>query len=121
MNQDPDTYSIIGAAMEVHKILGHGFLESVYQEALEEEFKVRDIPYEREFEIRIQYKEKLLNGYFKADFLCYDAIVVELKSIKAVTNIEEAQLLNYLKAAKIKKGLLLNFGTPRLDVKRYAN
>jgi len=107
--------------MEVHNTLGHGFLESVYQEALEEEFKLRKIPYKREFEIKIMYKEKLLSSFFKADFLCYDEIIIELKSIKQITNIHEAQILNYLEATNKKKGLILNFGTPRMDIKRYAN
>jgi GxxExxY protein len=121
MNQDPNTYSVIGAAMEVHKVLSHGFLESVYQEAHEEEFQAQNIPYKKEFDIPVRYKNKTLNQSFRADFLCYDNLIVELKAIKKITNIEEAQLLNYLKATGISKGLLLNFGAPSLEIKRYAN
>jgi len=103
MNQDPDTYRIIGAAMEVHRELNHGFLEAVYQEALEEEFKECDIPYCREYNIEIRYKANTLRQLYRADFVCFDSVIVELKSIRKITVIEEAQLLNYLKATGFKK------------------
>lgn len=118
MNQDKLTYNIIGAAMEVHKTLGSGFLESVYQEVLEKEFKLRDIPYSREHLIRIKYKGEVLTQYYKADFICYDSVIVELKALSELTSVHESQLLNYLKATGIKKGLLINFGTSSLQTKR---
>ena len=115
------TYEIIGACFEVHKTLGNGFLEAVYQEALEEEFILRDIPYEREKQLRIEYKGKQLKKYYVADFICYDNIIVETKAISNLTTIDEAQVLNYLKATKIKLGLLVNFGTKSLQKKRLIN
>jgi len=93
-----EVYNIIGAAMEVHKILGCGFLEAVYQEALELEFQYRKIPYEREVQLDIYYKEQLLKKHYQADFICYDDIIVELKALSALTSEHESQLLNYLKA-----------------------
>ena len=118
MPDDSQTREIIGAAMEVHRILGHGFLEAVYQEALADEFLRRGIPFEREFEIPIAYKEKRLSVSYRADFLCYGEVVVELKALASLTTVDEAQLLNYLKATKIGRGLLLNFGAPSLQYKR---
>ncbi|MCB0795038.1 MAG: GxxExxY protein [Flavobacteriales bacterium] len=116
--RDPDTHAIIGAAMEVHTLLGAGFLESVYHEALIRELDERGIPYEAEVELLIAYKGEHLATFFRADLICYDSIVVELKALKAIGGPEEAQLLNYLKATGIERGLLLNFGSPRLEVKR---
>ena len=105
-----ESYKIIGAAMEVYNQLGHGFLETVYQEALEREFSLRGIPYEREKELTIYYKgEKLLQTY-KADFLCYGMIIVELKAVSTLEDGHRAQVYNYLRATKNKLGLLINFG-----------
>lgn len=118
MERDEQTYSIIGAAMTVHRELGHGFLESVYQEALELEFKLADISYSREFELPIRYRGKILTTGYRADFLCYDVIIVELKAIDRMTSREEAQLLNYQKASGKEKDLLLNFGAGSLEYKR---
>ena len=118
MPDDSQTREIIGAAMEVHGILGHGFLEAVYQEALADEFLRRGIPFQREVEIPIAYKEKRLSVSYRADFLCYGEVVVELKAISSLTTVDEAQLLNYLKATRIRRGLLLNFGGPSLQYKR---
>ncbi|MEM3484487.1 MAG: GxxExxY protein [Candidatus Methanomethyliaceae archaeon] len=111
------TYAIIGAAMEVHRILGPGFLESVYEEALAHEFDLRSIPYERQAKLAVRYKE-IIAGEFKADFLVDGKVVVELKAIKALTEGDEAQLLNYLKGTGYRAGLLLNFGAPSLEYKR---
>ena len=117
--QDPETYAIIGAAMTVHKELGHGFLEAVYHDSLELEFKRCGIPYSREHSIPVEYRGELLGTPYSADFVCYDSVVVELKAIKATTDIETAQVLHYLKATKMARGLLINFGSPRLEYKRF--
>jgi len=115
---DPQTYKIIGAAMEVHRVLGSGFLEPVYQEALEIEFQCRDIPAVREAQLPIIYRDQHLNTSYRADFLCFDSIIIELKATTQLAPIAEAQVVNYLKAAHLNRGLLLNFGTPRLNYKR---
>jgi GxxExxY protein len=111
------TYAIIGAAMEVHRILGPGFLESVYEEALAHEFDLRGIPYERQAKLAVRYKD-IVAGEFRADFLVDGKVVVELKAVKALTEGDEAQLLNYLKGTGYRVGLLLNFGSSSLEYKR---
>lgn len=120
-DKDPETYAIIGAAMEVHSVLGCGFLEGVYHDALELEFTQRNIPYARESRIPIIYKGKTLGTPYRADFICFDSVIVELKAIKALTDIESAQVLHYLKTTSLEKTLLINFGTPRLTYKRFIN
>lgn len=115
---DPQTYAIIGAAMEVHKTLGHGFLEAVYQEALAREFSMRSMPFRREAEMPVLYKGERLNTGYRADFVCFDAVVVELKALQAIGGTEEAQVINYLKATGLQCGILLNFGTTSLQYKR---
>ena len=117
--KDPQTHVIIGAAMAVHTELGHGFLEAVYQEALEKEFKLKNIPYEREKEMRIAYRGDILKAMYKADFVCMGSIIVELKALTNLSGVEEAQVINYLKASRLNKALLINFGTPRLQFKRF--
>lgn len=105
-----ERYDIVGAALEVHKILGPGFSEYVYQDALEIEFQERGIPYEREVRIVAEYKGIALKHDYFADFICYDDIIVECKAVESILIQHEAQLLNYLKASKYKVGLLINFG-----------
>jgi GxxExxY protein len=106
--------------MKVHSELGCGFLEAVYQEALEIEFKNKKIPYIREQKLPIYYNGQELKTYYQADFVCYDNIIVELKAIKALSEIEKAQVFNYLKASKLKKALLINFGESHLVFKRFV-
>jgi GxxExxY protein len=116
--QDAHTHAVIGAAMAVHGELGHGFLESVYQEALKVEFEMRQIPFLREVHLPIQYRGQLLNSHFQVDFICYDSVIVELKAIQKLSSIEISQVINYLKATGMSKGLLINFGAQRLEFKR---
>ncbi|MBR5639588.1 MAG: GxxExxY protein [Muribaculaceae bacterium] len=104
-----ECFEITGAVMEVHSNLGTGFLEEVYQEALEIEFKKRGIPYEREKILHIFYKGEELKKFYKADFVCYDKIIVELKSVKEVLPEHRAQVINYLKATGLQLGLIYNF------------
>jgi len=114
------TASIIGAALEVHSILGNGFLEAVYQDALAIEFEKRKIPYEREKQIQIQYKGITLSKTYIADFVCFDEIIVELKALSATTKEHDSQILNYLKASKCRIGLLFNFGERSLKPQRFV-
>ena len=115
---DPRTFAIIGAAMEVHRQLGCGFLEAVYQEALAFEFASRKISFKREVCLPIHYKERLLATAYCADFICFDGVVVELKALAHMSGTEEAQVINYLKATGFEVGLLLNFGGRSLQHRR---
>ncbi len=118
--KDTKTYRIIGAAMEVHRILGPGFLEAVYQEALAIEFTLRNIPFRSEVYLPIHYKDHLLKKKYRADFLCFEQIIVELKAICKLSGIDASQIIHYLNATKFKKGLLLNFGAESLEYKRFV-
>lgn len=116
--RDPRMYELIGVAIEVHKQLGCGFLESVYQEALSIELGLREIPFRREVKLPVDYKGKTLATSFCADFICFNSIVVELKALAVMSGAEKAQLINYLKATRYKVGLLLNFGARSLQHRR---
>lgn len=113
-----ETNEIIGAAIEVQRVIDCGFTEPIYQEALEKEFQLRGIPYEREKIYQVHYKGILLDKQFRADFVCYDKIIVELKAVDSFTKEHTSQVFNYLKASGLQLGLLLNFGTPILGKKR---
>jgi GxxExxY protein len=113
-----ESYKIIGAAMTVHNELASGFLEAVYQEALEKEFCVQCIPYKREVSLPIYYKGELLAKNYIADFICYDKIIIELKAASVIKSEHKAQVLNYLKATKYELGLLINFGEDKLKYTR---
>jgi GxxExxY protein len=115
---DPQTYKIIGAGMAVHSELGCGFLEKVYRLALPIEFERMGVPFATEKNLRICYKGTTLPvGYF-VDFICFESVVVEVKALSAIGGQEEAQLLNYLKASGIRRGLILNFGATSFQHKR---
>jgi GxxExxY protein len=116
-----EAYEIIGACMEVHSILGPGFLESVYQEALSREFREREIPFMPQWGIELFYKGEKLAKRFFADFICYEEIIVEIKAFEGLIPEHEAQLINYLKATHKPLGLLINFGASKLQYQRYAN
>ncbi len=116
-----ECYQIIGAAMEVHKELGSGLLEAVYQEALELEFKERGIPYEREKKLVVNYKGHQLEKYYIADFVCYGKIILELKAVEALLPVHTSQVLNYLNIADMKLGIIMNFSSNSLSYKRVVN
>ncbi len=116
--RDPRTYAIIGAAMEVHAKMQCGFSEPVYQDSLEVEFGLRSIPFEREKQIVVYYKGRPLPSRYKPDFICYGEVVVELKALDQITNVERAQVINYLKATGYKIALLVNFGARSLEYER---
>jgi GxxExxY protein len=116
--KDRETYAVIGAAMSVHNELGCGFLEAVYQEALENEFLHLKIPYRREVRLPIYYRGDRLNNYYQADFVCFNSIIVELKALQQLSGTEDAQVINYLKAANFQRALLLNFGAKSLQYKK---
>jgi len=113
-----EAYEIIGSCMEVHSQLGCGFLEAVYQEALEIEFQERTIPYQREVALKISYKGAVLKKEYVGDFICYNNIIVELKALSKLESVHESQVLNYLKATGFKLGILINFGEQSLKYKR---
>ena len=117
-----EVFQIIGAAIEVHKVLGSGFLEAVYQEALEYELSLRKIPSISQQPLKIQYKTHVLNKEYIADLVCFNSIVVELKALQRLTGHEESQLINYLKATGVRVGLLINFGSSgKLEWKRLVS
>ena len=118
--RDSRTFATIGAAMEVHQQLGCGFLEPVYQEALMIELETRSIPFVQEVELPVFYKGRKLKATYRADFICFGSVIVELKALLRVGNVEESQIINYLKATGHEVGMPLNFGAPSLQYKRYA-
>ncbi len=116
-----EVYAIVGAAMEVYNVLGVGFLEAVYQEALELELQSRSIPFVARKPLTISYKEHQLAKEYVADFVCYDQIIVELKALDRLSGKEESQVINYLKATGLRVGLLINFGNQgKLDWHRFV-
>ncbi len=115
---EKESYKIIGACISVHKELGCGFLEAVYQEALALEFRNHGIPFEQEKSLDIYFKSIKLNKKYVADFICYNKIVLELKALSKITTEHDSQLLNYLKATGLKLGILVNFGEKSLKYKR---
>jgi GxxExxY protein len=115
---DPETYAIIGAAMEVHRVLGCGFLEAVYCAALALELRCRQIPFAAEILLPISYKERPLPLHYRVDFLCYDSVLVEVKALATLGPREDAQARNYLRASNCTRALILNFGTTSLGHRR---
>jgi GxxExxY protein len=116
-----EVYAIVGAAIEVHRELGPGFLEPVYQEAMEIELRSRNILFESQKQLVIHYKGHQLQKEYIADLVCYGQVIIELKALDRLSGREEAQLLNYLKATGLRVGLLINFGsTGRLEWKRFV-
>jgi len=116
-----ETYNIIGAAMEVHKILGCGFTEKVYQDALEKEFIREGIPYWRERPMKVVYKDEVLQSDFVPDFVCYEKIIVELKAVQELDDLHRAQAINYAHVSNMKLALLFNFGAKSLEKERFFN
>ncbi|MFN5922179.1 MAG: GxxExxY protein [Bacteroidota bacterium] len=114
-----ETYKIIGACMNVFNELGNGFLEAVYKDALEVEFKLLVIPYKREEKYQIYYKGKRLNRKYIADYIVYESVVLELKAQDFIAKANHSQVVNYLKASNLKVGLLVNFGEKSLNYKRF--
>lgn len=113
-----ETKRIIGACFEVHNQLGHGFLEPVYQEALKYEFFRQQIPFDKEKRLDVFYKGQKLEKFYIADFVCFDNIIIEIKAVEGLIDDHVAQVLNYLKATELNLGLLVNFGTPKVQIKR---
>lgn len=118
--REGETYKILGICMEVHRILGPGLLEIIYKDALEIEFRENNIPFEREKEFIIQYKDKILPHRFFADFIVNEDIILEVKAIKEISNEHIAQVLNYMKLADSEIGLIVNFQPKSLQYKRYV-
>ena len=116
---ESESYAVIGAAMDVYYRLGCGFLEPVYQEALALEFGLRGIPFTSQARLPIKYKDFVLNKKYRADFVCFEKIIVEIKAQTALAAVDWAQLINYLKASNFRLGLLFNFGSAQtLEKKR---
>ncbi len=117
-----EVYEIQGAIFEVYKEIGCGFLESVYQECLEKELELQEISFESQVNLQLNYKGMLLKQRYKPDFICFDKVIIEIKSVKELANEHKAQLINYLKATDMKVGLLVNFGSyPKVEIKRLIN
>ena len=116
-----EVYAVVGAAIEVHRELGPGFLEAIYQEAMEIELRARGIPFDAQKPIQVRYKDQILSKKYVADLICFDLIIVELKALNRLSGNEQAQILNYLKATGFKVGVLINFGSHgKLEWKRFV-
>lgn len=114
-----ECYGIQGAVFEVYKEMGCGFLEAVYQECIEMEFRKRDIPFARKVELCLHYKGEPLEHRYEPDLICYGKIIIELKAVKELCNEHRAQLVNYLRATGLRLGLLVNFGHfPKVEIER---
>ncbi len=107
--------------MEVHKELGSGLLEAPYQESLGLELGDRGVPFEEQVPLQIRYKHHVLKNTYRADFVCHGDVLVEIKAIKALTEVEEAQIIHYLKITGKQTGLLINFGSKQLEFRRFKN
>ncbi|HUQ87620.1 MAG TPA: GxxExxY protein [Vicinamibacterales bacterium] len=118
-SQDPRTFAIIGAAYEVHRVLGIGFLEIFYKDALEIEFNERHVPFRREAPCSVEYKGRPLRQEYHVDFICFDEVVLEIKARSVTGPADHAQVLSYLASTKKRCGLLLNFGTSKLEHRRF--
>ncbi len=116
-----ESYAIVGACMKVHRTLGAGFLEAVYEEVLKKEFIVQKIPYKKQVQLDLYYEGVKLKKQYRADFVCYDTIIVGIKAVSQIPTTFYAQLQNYLKCTNMELGLLINFGTPSLTYKRMIN
>jgi GxxExxY protein len=116
-----ESFKIIGACMKVHRSLGVGFLEAVYEEALEKEFHIQNIPFKRQVKLLLYYDNQLMKKQYRADFVCYESIVIEIKAVSQIPVIFYSQLTNYLKCTKMELGMLINFGMPSLFYKRIIN
>ncbi len=118
---EKETYAILGACFEVYKEKGCGFLEAVYQESLEIEFELQDIPAKALVPLGLTYKGRKLKKSYEADFICFDKVLVELKAVSMLTDEHRAQVQNYLNATGLKVGLLVNFGHyPKVEHERYV-
>ena len=116
-----ESYKIIGACMKVHRTLGPGFLEAVYEEALEKEFQNQKIQFKKQVKLELYYENQKLKKQYRADFVCYDSIILEIKAVKLIPIVFYAQLKNYLKCTNTELGILINFGTSSLTYKRILN
>ena len=116
-----ESFKIIGACMKVHLTLGVGFLEAVYEEALEKEFIIQNIPFKRQLKLELYYENQKLKKQYRADFVCYNTIVLEIKTVSHIPDVFYAQLKNYLKCTKMELGMLINFGMSSLIYKRIIN
>ncbi|MEX2499213.1 MAG: GxxExxY protein [Wenzhouxiangellaceae bacterium] len=119
--KDLESHAVIGAAMEVHRELGTGFLEAVYHQALVREFALRSIPFEAEALLKVFYKGEALDCHYRADFLCFDDLVVVVKAVHSIGPVDAAQLINYLRTGQCSRGLLLNFHSRSLEFRRFVS
>lgn len=116
-----ESFKIIGACMKVHRSLGSGFLEAVYEEAIEKEFDIQKIPYKKQVKLELYYNDQKLKKHYRADFVCYNHIILEIKAVSQIPSVFNAQLKNYLKCTNMELGMLINFGTSSLTYKRIIN
>lgn len=119
--RDPRTYAVIGAAIEVHRVLGPGFLDAVYEEAFAGELRERDVPFVAQKPLAVTYKTHVLVQTYRADFVCFDEVLVEIKALKTISDIERAQIIHYLKVTGLNTGLLIDVGAPSLPFERCKN